>query len=676
MFNRLTFILSFLFWIQLGWAESAFTEVLRPMFSEHCVKCHGRDGKVKGKVDLSRLKTAANLMEQPELIQDLIAVIDAGDMPPETESPLATDDRDRLVKELKGMLKVALGETKSYARTPIRRMNRFQYNNAVQDLFGLKIDVFGLPERMLREHGVYFKPETGKMPDSMRVGSRPLGKSQLIGSRLGGDVAPFPQDLRAEHGFDNRADHLTLSPLLLESFIRLSQTILESHDFNSRNVGIWNDFFAAPPETAEMETVVNQRLQGFLTRAFRHPVSSELLARYSKQVMGQLEGGAPFEDAMKGAAAAAMCSPRFLYLFDGAGAGKGVERLTNLELASRLSFFLWGSGPDKALIDLAKQGRLHEPAMLEEQVDRLLRDRKLKRFADSFPAQWLQLERIIASVPDKELFPRFYFAKYRLSLHMMLEPLLLFERILIENRSILELVDSDYSYRSEALSAWYKDQGETKARTSPTVVPFELVALNDRREGGVFTTAAVMTMTSSPVRTQPITRGAWMASVIFNNPPEPPPADVPPLSEDDKETEHLTIRERLALHRERADCAGCHSKIDPLGFALENYDATGFWRDKYDNERTVDSGGVLFRRHKFTNVVEFKDAILAEKERFTRAFGKHLLSFALGREITAADSPALDKVTEMTAADGYRFHTLIKQVIMSEPFLTKSNPTE
>ena len=657
-------------------AGDSFDELLRPVFDRHCVKCHGRDGKVKGKVDLLKITSAVGLMEKPELLQDVIAVLDAGDMPPESESALPVATRDDLVKRLKSMLEEAVVGARKFARTPIRRMNRFQYNNAVQDLFGLKIDVFGLPERMLREHGVYFKPETGEMPDDMRVGSRPLGKSQLIGRRLGGDVAPFPQDLRAEHGFDNRGDHLTLSPLLLESFFRLSQTILESHDFNSRNVGIWKEFFSAPSASADTETAVKERLQIFLTRAFRAPVSEKLLTRYVRQVTGRIGVGATFADAMKGAAAAVMCSPRFLYLFDGAGTGAGVEPLTDLELASRLSFFLWGSGPDRELIDLANQKRLRNPAMLEEQVDRMLRDRKLKRFADSFPAQWLQLERIIASVPDKELFPEFYFAKYRLSMHMMLEPLLLFETILVENRPILDLIDSDYSYRSGALSAWYKDRGKTKSRIQPTVVPFKRVSVTDRRQGGVITTAAVMTMTSSPVRSQPITRGAWMASVIFNNPPPPPPADVPPLPEHDKDTAHLTIREKLAVHRERPDCAGCHAKIDPLGFALENYDATGFWRDKYENARPVDSGGELFRRHKFTNIVEFKDAILTEKDRFTRAFAGHLLAFALGREITAADSPALDKITKQVAAGDYRMHAVIQAVVMSEPFLTKSNPQD
>ena len=511
------------------------------------------------------------------------------------------------------------------------------------------------------------------MPENVKVGSRPLGKSQLIGKRLAG-VAPFPQDLRAEHGFDNRGNHLTLSPMLLESFFRLSQSILDSHDFGPGTCGIWDEFFTAPAVDADTELIVRERLRIFLTRAFRRPVDVPLLDRYIRQVMTRIRSGETFTAAMKGAAGAALCSPRFLYLFDGAGSGTGVEPQTDFELASRLSFLLWGSGPDDTLLEVAAQGRLRGPPVLEEQVDRMLRDKRLKRFCDSFAPQWLQLERIISSAPDRDRYPTFYFAKYRASMHMMLEPLLLFETILIENRSILELIDSDFSYRSELLEEWYANQGTAKGQRPPTVIPFNRVPVADRRQGGVITTAAVMTMTSSPVRTQPITRGAWIATVIFNNPPEPPPADVPPLPEDDVAAEHLTLRERFEAHRKRPECAGCHVKIDPLGFALENYDPTGFWRDNYENGRPVDSSGALFRRHTFTNILEFKDAILAEKDRFTRAFAAHLLAFALGREIGTSESPTLDRIVRETAAADYRLQTLIKQIVLSETFLYKSNP--
>ena len=205
-----------------------------------------------------------------------------------------------------------------------------------------------------------------------------------------------------------------------------------------------------------------------------------------------------------------------------------------------------------------------------------------------------------------------------------------------------------------------------------TVLSFHRVPVKDRRNGGVITNAAVMTMTSGPERTKPITRGAWVASVIFNNPPDPPPADVPPLDEEPTaEEEDLTLRERLSMHRERSDCKGCHEQIDPLGFALENYSPIGTWRDNYENDREVDTTGQLFRQHEFSNVVEFKDAILKEKDRFTRALAGHLLSYALARDLGPSDQLALDKIAAATAQDDYKIQTLIRQIITSQPFQTK-----
>ncbi|MBL6713968.1 MAG: DUF1588 domain-containing protein, partial [Pirellulales bacterium] len=191
----------------------------------------------------------------------------------------------------------------------------------------------------------------------------------------------------------------------------------------------------------------------------------------------------------------------------------------------------------------------------------------------------------------------------------------------------------------------------------------------DRRSGGVITNAAVMTMTSGPERTKPITRGAWVASVIFNAPPPPPPADVPPLAEHPVGDEaNLTLRERLAMHRERSDCRGCHDRIDPFGFALENYDPVGAWRDTYTNEREVDATGSLFQTLTFSTPVEFKDAILAEKDRFTQALAGHLLAFALARELTPADQPAIRRIARRAAKDGYHMQTLLREVILSTPF--------
>lgn len=642
-------------------AEVEFAQQLQPIFAENCVRCHGKDGRVKGKLDLLGIQDLKGLKADPEILQKILEVIKFEEMPPEDEPQLEPKVRTELLANLEAIMTDALAEKNAFGQTPIRRMTRFQYNNAIIDLFELKKVVFSLPERFIREHKPYFDPASGKLPEQVEIGNRALGKSQLMEPRLAG-VAPFPQDLRAEHGFDNRGDHLSLSPLLMEQFLRLSQSITRSRDFGPKTIGVWNTLFAEPK--AEEENAVRTRLTRLLSRAFREPVEAAVLERYARFLEAKLEAGVPFPAAMKEVAAAVLASPRFLYLFDEGAPQAESGPVSGTELASRLSFFLWGSLPDDELRALGESGELLKPEVLTEQVERLLRDKKLKRFCDSFPAQWLQLERILSTIPERPKFDHFYFSnEYRRSMHTSMEPLLLFEAVLVENRPITDLIDPGFTYR--------------KTKDGVTKIPFKRIPLTDRRDGGVITNKAVLAMTSGPDRTHPITRGAWLLTAIFNDPPEPPPADVPPLGEKPAAgEEHLTLRERLTMHRERADCAGCHEKIDPLGFALENFDPIGDWRESYENGRDVDMTGTLFRKHTFGSVVEFKDAILAEKDRFARGLAGHLLSFALARELTAADSPALDDITTKTAADGYRLQTMIREVIVSQPFRMKSTPHE
>ena len=216
--------------------------MLQQAFQQRCVKCHGKDGRVEGEIQLAALRSADDLMTQPAQVRKLIEALDTGGMPPEEEPALDESARAGMVSRLRKVLHAAVSSRTELPLTPIRRMNRFQYNNAVRDLFELNVEVFPLPERMLREYGDYFQPQTGKMPDKLTAGCRPLGKSQLIEKRLSG-VTPFPQDLRAEHGFDNRGDHLSLSPLLLEYFFKLSRSVVESADFTAQTCGIWKKFF-------------------------------------------------------------------------------------------------------------------------------------------------------------------------------------------------------------------------------------------------------------------------------------------------------------------------------------------------------------------------------------------------------------------------------------------------
>ncbi len=804
-------------------SSELFAASLQPVFKEHCIKCHGKDGKIKGKVDLVALNNVTDLLAHPDLLETMIGALEDREMPPEDEPPITEELRRNTIKHLETILTESLADG-TFEATPIRRMNRFQYNNAVIDLLELDREIFQLNERLMRRYEDYFHPETGKIPDHVQVASRPLSKD-IDGRRPEGfrGVAPFPQDQRAEHGFDNRADHLTLSPLLMESFLTLSQTIVESPDLNAQECRSWNWLFAKPgalpvgkfeaenhswlklpansqgriwvqemkgfgshwsdgkhliwmcrkkeweieftfealttgdglrfgftrapdygtfelsldgkvigdpvdlydskvsraedivipvriepgthrlkikclginkkskshlfaidtfkitgvpkeePKSGTMtdEEAIRNRLTRLTRRAFRRVIEPEELDRFATFAKNNLATGASFEETMRTLVGAVLASPDFLYFYEtGENQKSGSQSTDDFELASRLALFLWGSIPDDELLDAAETGTLKEPEVLSGQIDRMLNDVRMSRFCDSFPAQWLQLERLITAVPAPKKYDYFYYNGYRVSMHMMMEPLLLFETIYLENRSVMDLLDPDFTWQSDMLRANYEGKAIGE---NPQVLKFNRVPLDDPHRGGVITNAAVMTMTSTPTRTQPITRGSWVNAVIFNDPPEPPPADVPVLPEvDEARLETLTIRERLAEHRQRKDCAGCHNQIDPFGFALENYSPTGVWRDTYENGRPVDSSGVLFNQYDFTTVVEFKKLLLQEKRRFIRGFTAHLLSYGLGRKLGPADSPALDEIADLAMEGEDEMRTLLKRVAMSAPFLHKT----
>ncbi len=650
------------------------------ILAEHCHQCHGGE-KTKGKVDLVAMKRTEDFLGHPERMEDMLTVLRDGDMPPEkAKKPLAEETRATLIAHLEGMLRKSLAK-QPFEPTPISRMNRFQYNNAVKDLLELQRDIFSMPERLMRRRTDYFNPGARKMPNNVGVQNRPLGKDH-DGERPEGfkDVAAFPQDRRAEHGFDNRADHLTLSPLLMEEFLKLSQSIVDSKDLNPRECGSWQDFFA-PPEEGDQVEVVRERLAKFLRRAFRRPPEAETLDRFVAFAAKELQGGASFTDTMKTVAGATIASPEFLYLYNvddnerNSAEATGRQKIDDFELASRLSFFLWVSIPDDELLDLAAAGKLSDPEVLGAQIDRMLVDRRSSRFCDVFPGQWLQLDRLVSSIPDPKKYPHFYFHGYHASMHMMMEPLLLFETVYIEDRPIVDLLDPKFSWHSELLKSVY--EGAKQRGLVPQTISFMRVSVKDPRWGGVITNAAVMTMTSNPNRTLPITRGAWVNTVIFNDPPDPPPADVPPLPEADEEKlSKQTIRERFAEHRTREDCASCHKQIDPLGFALENYGPTGAWRDKYENGHEIDASGSIFNKYEFKTVVDFKQIVLKERRRFTRGFTAHLLSFALGRELGPADSPALDEIADRAMKGEDSLRKIMKMVAMNGPFHYKNTRHE
>ncbi len=652
---------------------------MRAVMSEHCYHCHNAE-KQKGDLDLQSLDSIEAYLADIELTRMVSESIEYGEMPPEKEPAIPAARRQQMLATTETWIDQYLAGEARLPVVTMRRLNRYEYNNAVKDLFHLRGDIYPLPEKAIRSDIPYFDPASGKFPDSLKLGNRPLGKRQVEEPFLT-RVVPYSVDLQAEHGFNNYGDELSLSPILMEAFLKLSHSVLNAPEFADYSKS-YDSLFAPPSgDSSDPTAIGRERIHEFLYRAFRSD-PGESAERFSRFFEAQLAAGTDFTTAMRSTISGILASPRFLYLVEEQAEDKELP-LSGYELASRLSFFLWSTIPDAELLASVESGALLTDAGLRQQVTRMLESPRSQSLSHNFARQWLRLDGLINAIPDYERFTHYYSRfgceQFKFGLHAMAEPLLLFESIMVEDRSIMLLVDSDYAWRTDSMDTWYgtpstpfTGRGENRFETYQSV--YHRRRLNTRREGGVMTTAAMLTMTSDPLRTNPINRGAWTLTVMFNQPPPPPPDVVPEIEADDAaiEAQGLTLRQRLKEHQENESCASCHSKIDPLGFAFENYDAVGRWRDSYSSGLPIDASGDLFGGDEFTDVVGFKDAMLARPELFIRGFCEHMLSYALGRQLSVADRPAVDEIVAAVMADRGQFTTVIHEIVRSYPFQHKS----
>ena len=642
-----------------------------------CIDCHQGDS-LDTEIDLVHPVDGRSWHQTPEILRQVRNAISDHEMPPEESEQPSGKQRAAFAKTINSMLSAYLQNHQTPAPTSMRRMTRYEYNNAVRDLLQLRGDIYPLPEKTLRAFNDYFQPATGHSPRAILIGNRTLGKNQVERQILSG-VNPFAIDLQAEGGFNNRGEELGISPILLESLLRLGRSIVHSPEFDGY-CGITGTLFSAPDSQTNKATtgIAKARIAQLLERAFRNQIDDDTTNRYYDYFATRLGETESFRHAMKDVVAAILASPRFVYLAESSNTS-GDSLIGAYELATRLSFFLWSSIPDEELLAVARDGTLLDPKVLDEQTGRMLVDPKCHALTQNFARQWLRLDQLVTAVPDFERFPRYYSRigceQWKFGLQMMVEPLLLFDSIMLEDRSIMLLIDSNYAYRSDELQSWYSDEipfgdRENRNRFNTNQQQYKKRKLTDRREGGVITSAAIMTMTSSPLRTNPITRGAWVATVILNRPPPPPPDIVPPIEADDREIESsgLTLRQRLTQHQNVATCAACHSQIDPLGFVLENYDAVGRWRGKYASGLKIDSSGELLGKLKFGDVVELKDELLKHPELFMRSFSEHMLSYALGRELKLTDEPAIDRILERVLNTHGQFTTVVREIVQSRAF--------
>jgi hypothetical protein len=418
-------------------------------------------------------------------------------------------------------------------------------------------------------------------------------------------------------------------------------------------------FVCRPSGPDEDEECATRILSTLLRRAYRRPVDAEdLHAPMEFFQRGLTKGG--FDLGIERAVSAILVSPHFLFRIerDSAALPPGTAyRISDVELASRLSFFLWSSIPDDELLDLAIRGELSRPEVLQEQVRRMLADERSASLATNFADQWLYLRNVESLTPNARLYPDF---GENLRQAMRRETEMLFESILREDRSVLDLIDPGYTYLSERLAKHYEVPHVYGSR-------FRKVVLDEQSQrGGILRHASVLSVTSYATRTSPVLRGKWILENLLGTPPAPPPPDVPTL-EDNTVSAALPVRERLALHRANAACARCHDLIDPIGFALEHFDAVGRWRELEEGQ-PVDASGGMPDGSTFTGVVGLEAALLERPELFVRTLCEKLLTFALGRGVEHYDAPAIRRIVRDAMGENYRFSSFILGIVQSVPF--------
>jgi len=421
-------------------------------------------------------------------------------------------------------------------------------------------------------------------------------------------------------------------------------------------------FTCRPATAAEEEPCAREILSTLLRRAYRRPIEERDLKRPLEFYRQGAEAGG-FEAGVELALAAVLVSPEFIFRIErdpaGAEAGEACP-VSDLELASRLSFFLWSSIPDDELLAVAERGELSEPAELERQARRLLADPRSEALATNFASQWLYLRNLEAIRPDMRAFPDF---DDNLRRALRQETLLFFGSILREDRPVTELLSADYTFLNERLAKHYGIEHIYGSR-------FRRVDLDEleteAHRGGLLRHGSILTVTSYATRTSPVIRGKWVLDNILGIPPPPPPPNVPAL-EENKIGENLTVRERLAAHRKNPVCNSCHQLLDPVGFALESYDAIGRWRTHQDG-KPLDVSGSLPDGTEFDGVAGLERAVLARPEIFVGVVAEKLLTYALGRGVEPTDAPAVRAALREAEADDYRFSSLIVGLTRSAPF--------
>ncbi|MEW4488883.1 DUF1592 domain-containing protein [Thalassoglobus sp. JC818] len=590
--------------------KSHFEEHVAPFLRQYCWDCHTEDFAESG-VKFDRFTNSSNIQEEVEFWEKVTRLIRQGQMPPsDADQPSGEESIEILAALERELASYDCDSERHPGKVTLRRLNRPEYDNTIRDLTGLNLN----------------------LADS------------------------FPAD-DVGAGFDNIGDVLTIPPVLMEKYLAAAEQVAEAviSDENVRQ----RVFPHVPQNDEERVEVARRNIDEFASRAFRRPIAEEESQRLFDLMRFAWENDYSVEEIQQAVMTAVLANPKFLFRAEGATEEPGsdkIRHLDNYELASRLSYFLWSSMPDEELFELARRGELSNPETIRAQALRMLKDPKASALVENFAGQWLQLRDLERLSPDPELF-----ATYDATLRnaMKQETEIFFEKMITEDRNIVEFLTADYTYVNDRLAEHYGIPGISGSE-------FQQVSLPQGRRG-VLTHASILLLTSNPTRTSPVKRGKWVLDNILAEPPPPPPPNVPELEEGGDVLG--TLREQMEQHRANPACAVCHVKMDAIGFGMENFDAIGAWRDR-DGRFDIDASGVLPGGQDFKGADELMQ-ILAEEQSdaFCLCLTRKLLTYAIGRELESFDRCAVNEIVAELEQNNYRFSALITAIVTSDPFL-------
>lgn len=592
-------------------AKKAFREGVAPFVNIYCAECHGNKKKKSGLDYQAALKNPGEPTSRKRWKQAL-ANVKAHDMPPEEADHQPTEQERQQFLDWIGQLKYL--SPKDPGLFVIRRLTKVEYGNTLHDLFGV---------------------------------DRSIAKD-------------LPEEVSGA-GYLN-----TLSPLQSEQYLGIANEVLDRilAPDAAPPTEVQRRLFGEPPVPGgDLEAAAGMVARTLARKAYRRPPTEAevavLLEVFDLAKANQLAYSAALRLMLK----AVLVSPQFLFITPAQEPepGRSIVPLDDHQLASRLSYLLWSTMPDAELSALADGGQLHEPAVLQAQVRRLLADPRSRALFDGFGAQWLGLDDLKTKTFDTAKFPQM---TGEMRSAMVDEARLFFDSMVRENRSVVRFVDSDYTFLNGTLATLY---GLEKTVTGPEM---RRVTLTDANRGGILGMPGILATTSFPNRTSPVRRGVWVLEQVLGEQVPPAPPNVPALEkQDQKKVADLTLRERTELHRTDSTCANCHKILDPIGFGLENFDAIGRWREQDDTGGAVDAAGELPGGKHFASPRELKTIIAERKDDLARNLTEKLLAYALGRQLEGYDEIVVDRLMETITKDGYRMQTLITGIVTSYPFL-------